>query len=82
MAISNMKQFLRDRDNALLSLDKEKIVAYCNKYGVPIPDNELVFWAGVHKGIIAMNASTAEQKRNSAMWLVEHGFKPGFSMEG
>ena len=76
------KQFIRERDKALLSLDKEKIVAYCKKYGVPIPENELVFWAGVHKGIVSLNASTAEQKCNSAMWLVEHGFKPGIYMEG
>ena len=75
------KQFVRDRDKALLSLDKEKIIAYCNKYGVPIPDKEIVFWAGVHKGIVAMNASTAEQKFNSAMWLIENGFKPGISVE-
>ena len=73
------KQFIRDRDKALLSLDKEKITAYCNKYGIPIPDREIVFWAGVHKGIVSMKSSTAEQKCNSAMWLVEHGFNPGIS---
>ena len=61
------KQFIRDRDKALLSLEKEKIIAYCKKYGIPIPEKEIVFWAGVHKGIVSMNASTAEQKCNSAM---------------
>lgn len=76
------KKFIRDRDKALLSLDKEKIIAYCKKYGIPIPEKEIVFWAGVHKGIVSMKSSTAEQKCNSAMWLVEHGFKPGIFMEG
>ena len=71
----DIKQFVKDRDAALLSLDREKIVAYCNKYGVPVPDDEKVFWAGVHKGIVAMNSATDEQKYDSVMWLINHGFK-------
>lgn len=69
-----MEKFVKDRDTSLLSLDKEKIVAFCNKYGVPIPENETVFWAGVHKGIVHLNAATDEQKKQSVEWLLEHGF--------
>lgn len=71
-----MKQFVKDRDAALLSLDKDKIIAYLNKYGIPVPDNETVFWAGIHKGIVAMNAAPVEKKIDSMMWLVQHGFSP------
>ncbi len=38
-----MKLWIKDRDEALLSLDKDKIVAYCNKYNIPIPENERAF---------------------------------------
>lgn len=44
-------QFVRERNEALLSLDRDKIVAYCNKYGIMIPASEEVFWLGVHKAI-------------------------------
>ena len=72
----NMKKFVKDRNEALLSLDKEKIVAYCKKYGVPVPKNEIVLWAGVHKGIVTMSAASDEQKKDSMRWLIEHGFSP------
>lgn len=72
----NIEQIVKERDEAMLSLDKDKIVAYCKKYGVPIQKNETVFWAGVHKTILYLNAATQEQKEKSAAWLVEHGFKP------
>ena len=71
-----IEKIVKERDEAMLSLDKDKILAYCKKYGVPIPKNETVFWAVVHKTILYLNAATKEQKEKSAAWLVEHGFKP------
>lgn len=76
MKDKHIKQFVKDRDAALLSLDKDKIVAYLNKYNIPIPDNETVFWAGIHKCIVAINAAPAEKKIDSMMWLIQHGFSP------
>ena len=58
----NIKKYVKERDEAMLSLDKDKIVSFCKKYGVPVPENELVFWAGVHKAIVALNSATDEQK--------------------
>ena len=75
----NMKQFVRERDAALLSLDRKKIEAYAKKYDVPLPKDETVFWAGIHKCIISINSATLEQKQKSHDWLVEHGFKPYIS---
>lgn len=69
-----MREFIKERDAAMLSLDKEKIKRYCEKYGVPIPANETVFWAGVHKCICNIAAATIDQKLQSAQWLFEHGF--------
>lgn len=34
-SIYNIEQFTKDRDEALLSLDKEKILAFYAKYGLP-----------------------------------------------
>ena len=69
-----IEQFVKDRDESLLSLDKEKIKAYCRKYAIPMPKNELAFWAGVHKSIIHINSATFEQKQRSYDWLVNNGF--------
>lgn len=72
--LAQLEQMAKDRDEALLSLNKGKIVAYCRKYGIPLPENETAFWAGVHKSIIALNAATKAQKEKSVLWLAEHGF--------
>lgn len=70
----DLKQFVKERNEALLSLDKDKIVAYMKKYDVKVPPDR-VFWASVHKAILGINV-TMEQKENSKIWLIEHGFKP------
>lgn len=75
----DMKQFCKERDEALLSLDREKIMSYARKYGVRFnPSNELVFWASVHKAILGIRNAPQKQKAKSAKWLVEHGFKAEF----
>lgn len=70
-----MEKFVKERNEAILSLDEKKIKRYCKKYRVPIPENETVFWAGVHKCIIHIDAAPLEQKLKSAAWLNQHGFK-------
>lgn len=70
--------FVRERDEALLSLDKKKIDRYMKKYGVKLSNNEMVYWASVHKAILAINGATLAQKVKSKMWLKNHGFKPEF----
>ena len=73
----DVKKFVKERNEALLSLDKKKIKAYMKKYHVQFePGNEVVFWAGFHKAIIGINSATPEQKQRSRDWLTAHGFKP------
>lgn len=63
------------RNDVLKSLDKAKIIAYSKKYGVPLPENDLVMWAGVHKArLLILNFSDAE-KEVSRQWLKDHGFR-------
>lgn len=40
----SISEFAKDRDEALLSLDKEKIIAYFRKCYIVMPKDELVFW--------------------------------------
>ena len=71
----DMKKFVKERNEALLSLDKKKIDTYCKKYGVNMPENENVFWASVHKAILQINSASPEQKEKSRKWLIDNGFK-------
>lgn len=75
----SMSQFVAERDEALLSLDEKKIRAYMKKYHIVYqPENETVWWAGIHKSILGIRSATPEQVERSKKWLVEHGFKPEF----
>jgi hypothetical protein len=49
-----LAQFKRERNEALLSLDRAKIEAHMKKYAASIPKNDDVFWAGVHKARTAI----------------------------
>lgn len=58
----------------LLSMNKRQILHYCNERGIPVPDNETSFWAGVHKTICLLPVVDTEQKEVSRQWLLNHGF--------
>lgn len=71
------QQFEKDRDKALLSLNKAKISRFIRKYGIQFyPRNDLVFWASVHKAILGLDGAAPAQKERSARWLIMNGFKP------
>lgn len=74
-----MNDFIKERNEALLSLNKEKIIKYMNKYNIKIPKNEKIFWAGVHKSICNLflapeNNISLEQYEKSYKWLEENGY--------
>lgn len=58
--------FVRERDEAFLSFDREKIEAYCKKYMVQIPQNDKVFWMGICEAVQNISSATAEQKKHAA----------------
>lgn len=75
----DIKKFVQERNEALLSLDEQKIRAYMRKYGVSFnPENETVWLAGVHKAILGISSATPEQRERSGKWLVEQGFQPNY----
>jgi hypothetical protein len=71
-----VSQFLKERTEALLSMNRGKIVAYYRKYGEIIPKSEEVFWAGVHHARIALKDLPNSERMVSAKWLEERGFNP------
>ncbi len=69
-------QFIKDREDALLSLDKAKIKAYMLKYGVPIPADD-VFWMAVHRAISLCTTFPDAARQKSKEWLDERGHFQG-----
>lgn len=72
----DIKTFCRERDEALLSLDKKKIEQYAKKYCIELPKDEEAFWRGVHKAICNIKSIPFEVRQKSADWLFEHGSTP------
>jgi len=72
----DLEQFKKDRDEALLSLDEDKIKTYLRKYGEEPVDNPTVFWMSVHKAITALPSLPIEFRRGSALWLSVRGSRP------
>lgn len=65
--------FIKERDEALLSLDKEKILVYAKKYGIQLAllwDDD-IFWKSVHKAITGNKNLPVDFRRKSKQWLTE-----------
>lgn len=80
-----MDEFIKDRIEAFTSMDKEKILAYCRKYKITLPKDEVTFWAGVHKAVCNLylleeDSISKEQYDKSYDWLAEHGYNPSISI--
>jgi hypothetical protein len=71
----DIKNFEKERDEALLSLDKSKILNFAKKYSLQLPSSEKAFWGGIHKAIILLKSASDEQKQRSKTWLLVNGFK-------
>lgn len=71
-----MNDFVKERNEALFSLDEDKIKAYFKKYDIPIPEDEIVFWGGVYKCICNIKESPKELRYKALGWLIEHGMSP------
>lgn len=53
----DMKEFVKERNEALFSFDRSRIMEYLIKYGSPIPSDPNVFWGSVAKAV--MNITNA-----------------------
>ena len=73
-----MKQFLADRDAALLSMDKEQLIAYGNKWGVNwklVPGKEEWFWVSVHMARTGATSLPRAERIKSKEWLTARGLR-------
>lgn len=70
-----MKKFIKERNEALLSLDKQKILAYFDKYEIERIEGEELFWLTIHKSILGIEGITKEQRERSVKWLTDRGYK-------
>lgn len=73
--------FIKDRNEAFLSKDLDKIKSYCKKYKIAIPEDDRIIWLGVHKAICNLYLTedspiTLEQYTESYDWLKAHGSTP------
>ena len=65
--------FVKERNEALFSLEWQKITEYFRKRGSDVPKNDIVFWAAVYKCICNIKDAPAELKEHAEMWLRCHG---------
>ena len=76
-----MEKFEKERNEAFASMNKDKIIAYCKKYDIYIPEDENVFWAGVHKTVCYLfllknTPINTDQYLYSYHWLKRNGYIP------
>ena len=73
-----LEAFVKERNEALFSLDRKKIEAYMIKHGeteiAQTPDN--VFWASVYKAICSIKDAPEAIVSKAKTWLHEHGMSP------
>ena len=69
------KAFIQERNEIIFSLDKERILAYFARTGQPWDENEdeIVFWATIHKIICNITDAPDELVTKSKNWLYDHG---------
>ena len=74
--MNTVASFVKERNDALFSLDREKIEAYCAKHGdtesPELPDQ--VFWAGVYKAICAITNAPEDKVQIARSWLKANGY--------
>lgn len=72
-----LEKFVAERNEALFSLNRNKIMAFAKKYNNPIAKegvSDEVFWASVYKAIYNITTAPPELKRVAIRWLRQHGF--------
>lgn len=74
-AVNTMKasKFVKERNEAFFSLDRQRIEAYLKKRGIKIPENDIVFWAAIYKCIYNTKEAPGELKEQALTWLHAHG---------
>lgn len=69
-------ELVDERDSALISMDKDTIIAYAQKYRVPMgnTNDETRFWLIVHVSRVQAMTIPRWARRESAEWLRQRGY--------
>jgi hypothetical protein len=70
-----VKQFVAERNAALLTLDEATIRAHMAKWNIRTPENPIVFWIGIHKARTACLNLPREARVLSKTWLMVRGYQ-------
>ena len=75
-----LQRFVQERNEALFSLDKDRLKAYMRKYNLPVEDcSDDVFWASVYKAICNIKNAPEPIAEEARTWLNERGFRTTIS---
>ena len=76
-----LQRRIQERNEALFSLDKNKIIAYLRKYNLPTEaSSDIVFWAGIYKAICNIKNAPEPIVEEARAWLNERGFRTTISL--
>ena len=75
--MTDITMFVKERNEALFSLDRKTIEAYYRKRGLSCPKDDTLFWAIVYKCICEITSSPADVLAQARDWLASHGMQPG-----
>lgn len=76
-----LQRRVQERNEALFSLDKNKIMAYLRKYNLPTEaSSDVVFWAGIYKAICNIRNAPEPIVEEARAWLNERGFSTTISL--
>lgn len=70
---TRITKFVEERNETLFSLDKKRIEAYLKKQGCDVPENDIVFWAGIYKSICNISGAPEALVQKAKRWLFSHG---------
>lgn len=70
----DVKEFVKERNEALFSFDREKITSYLSKYGTQFPDNDDVFWGSVAKAVMSITNAPEDARQKAKNILDKLGW--------
>lgn len=71
-----MEHFVKERNEALLSMDEAKIRGFFRKWNeFELSTNNAVFWTSIHKAITGVKGLPIDFRKASKAWLDKRGFK-------
>lgn len=72
---NDLAKFREEQRAALLSMDRRMIEAYARKWGVTLPEDEEIFWIGVHEARTACMGLPLAERYVSRDWLTTRGYQ-------